>query len=323
MITATTPPAAAAPIASQTPEPVAKNAMAAALDILQKKEDEKKITAPPVDPSAPAKPEEPAKPEAKEDPQSKRFAALAKRETALVKRDQELKSREAALTEKEKTLGNWDQRESDRKKEVALNPLKALEYYGISYQQVTDFILQGERPTPGMEVKAVRDELQDFKKQAEDERNKLIEDQKRAVQAEHEDTLKRFKENVSDFVKTNADKYELTAMEPDSVDIIVATIEEHFQRTKAATGKGIVLSKDEAADLVEKHFEAEHLKRAQAKKFAKANPEPQPEPKAKPPSAATQQPTLTNNMSPTTPSVTPALTDSDRIKRALAHLNKT
>jgi hypothetical protein len=264
-------------------------------------------------------PEGDEKPENK-DPLSPKFAALAKRETQLVKRDKELKAREAALQEKESKLGSWEQREAERKKEVEQNPLKALEYWGLTYKDLTEFVLNGETPTPDSQVKVLETRLSEFEKKAEEQRKAEDEAKKKADESEHEETITQFRKSCETFVTENAETYELINLYG-GTPVVLATIEQYFQSTHDPdAGKvGKVLSFKEACELVEKYYEDEAKKLERTKKFAKASPEPKQDPTQDPPAPSR---TLNNNMSSSAPSLLPAKTENDRMARALAALDK-
>jgi hypothetical protein len=263
-------------------------------------------------------PETPEKP-ADKDPLSSKFAALSKRETLLVKRDRELKAREASLQEKESKYSNYDKLEADRKKEVALNPLKALEYYGLTYKDLTEFVLNGETPTPDSQVKVLETRLSEFEKRAEEERKAKEEADKKSVESEHEATLKQFRESCESFVKENSETYELINLYG-GTPVVIATIEQYFADSMDPETKvGKVLSFKEACDLVEKYYEDEAKKLERTKKFAKASPEPKKDSPQDPPAPSR---TLNNNMSSSAPSLLPAKTENDRMQRALAALDK-
>src|SRR5271166_1356124 len=86
-----------------------------------------------------------------------RFAALAKKERAIQKQLAEVKQREAKAKE-------WE----TLKASAASNPLKALEVLGISYEQLTNYILNGQKPTADLQVKQVQDELAKLKQDQAD-----------------------------------------------------------------------------------------------------------------------------------------------------------
>lgn len=245
------------------------------------------------------KPAEPKKEEATKAPGADRFAALAKKERAIQQQATALKEREAKLEAFENI-----------QRTATENPLKALEILGISYTQITDFILNDQKPTADLQVTSVRQEMEAMRK----ERALEKEATKKAQEDEHSRTLKQFHAEVDNFIATNAEQYELTALYK-GAEIVQATIEQHFALTQK------VLSIKEAADLVEAYFEDQVRAASSAKKFqAKQAPETPGQPKKE--MERTKAPTLNNGMVSSAPSLLPAKTEADRINRALAALEK-
>jgi len=240
---------------------------------------------------------------------SSRFAALAKREKSIVRRAQEIKQVEQKLQEQAKTL-----EEKMKIFEVAkTNPMEALKQLGLSYQDITNFVLNDSKITPDTEIKHVRTELESFKKQQEEKERLRLESETQRAQLEAQEVINDFKSNINEFLTSKPDDYELTTLH-EAQELVYATIEEHFNNTKR------VLSIKEAADLVEKYLEerieastktkklSSKFKLADSKAEEKASPAPSK--------------TLTNQMSSSAPSMLPAKTESDRIKRAMAALEQ-
>lgn len=244
-------------------------------------------------------PEEKKPEAAKAPPGADRFAALAKKERAIQQQATALKEREAKLADFESI-----------KQKATSNPLEALKILGISYEQITEFILNGQKPTPDLQVSAVKQEIDALRKERELEKEAA----KKAQEEEHSRTMEQFRAEVGNFIKTNAEQYELTALY-NGESIVEATIEQHF----AATQK--VLSIKEAADLVEAYFEDQVKAASQAKKFqAKQEPKAPGQPAKE--MERTKAPTLNNGMTSSAPSLLPAKTEADRVQRALAALEK-
>jgi len=267
---------------------------------------------------------QPKEPEKKEDPLSQRFAMLARREQGIVKAQQDLKAKEAELAKREETLGSAGSLESQRKKEVAENPLKALEYYGVTYEQLTNFILQGEKATPEMTASKIVDEkFEAFKKQQEEEKAAAAAKEREDLEKQHQETLEQFRTDVQDFVKSHSEEYELINLY-NQAPLVISTIEQHFEATSKDGKPGKILSFKEAADLVEKYLEDEAMKAMATKRLsAKGAPQPKVDPaKAGEAETPAQQRTLTNTMSSSAPSLLSPKTEQERMERALAALTR-
>lgn len=237
-------------------------------------------------------------------PGADRFAVLAKQERALRQREQAVKA--AAVKQAE-----WEKARA----EATQNPLKALEALGLSYEQITQFMLNGSKPTPELELQGVKQEIAAFRKEQEDKAIALKVEQESKAKAEYQATLSGFNQEVTDFIKSNADTYELTAMYQGE-SIIAATIEQHFANTKK------ILSIKEASELVEKYFEEQVQAAQKSKKFqAKQQPKEESQPRREQ-AAKSSAPTLSNELTSSAPSLLPAKTENDRLRRAMAALEQ-
>jgi hypothetical protein len=186
---------------------------------------------------------------------------------------------------------------------------------GLSYEQITQFMLNGQKPTPELEMQSIKQEIEKLRTETAEKERIAKQAQEQAAKAEYQRTLAEFSQEISDFVKTNADTYELTAMYQGEA-IVQATIEQHFANTKK------ILSVKEAADLVEKYFEDQVAAAQKAKKFqAKQTPKEDGQSKREP-GTKQSSPTLSNEMTSSAPSLLPAKTEQDRISRAMAALNR-
>jgi hypothetical protein len=264
---------------------------------------------------------------APEPKEAQRFAALAKREAALVKRDRELKAQiESDRAQLAKERAEFEAWKSQKAEEDALwqsDPVEGLKRRGYDYDKLTQHVLNQGKPTPDkIATRVVREELEAFRReQAEKAKEQQEAADKAAREREQktfEETLAQFHDDVTKFCQTEGDKYELINLygKP-AVDIVLATIEKHFQETSKA-GQPKILSKEEAADLVEKYLEGEAQRISQAKKLtAKATPQPTQEETSQSKEAPLR--TLNNNLTPTTTPASPTyITREERLKRALA-----
>jgi hypothetical protein len=252
----------------------------------------------------------------KEEPLSSRFAALARKEKAALKRAQEVKAREAEIEAREAKVREQEESYTLGKKD----PIAALKRLGWSYEDITNHILNDQKPTPESEIKSVREEMAQWRKQQEEEKEKerlSLEDKKKA---DYDRAIEDFKSEMNEYIEQNTETYELINLH-EQQELVYATIEEHYQTTLNA-GKPKILSNKEACDLVESYLESQLEKLAQTKKFKSKYSAPQPEAEGQD-KGATPVKTLTNNMqSSAAPSSLPAKTEQERLQRALAALSK-
>lgn len=263
-------------------------------------------------------PVEPPKPE----PASPQFELLAKKEAQIVRAQMESKrEREEIAKEREAMAKDREefQRYQERKKLAKLNPTVALEDYGLTYEELTDFQLRGGTPPGEVIAKSVKEQLEAFKKEHEERFTKEREEQKRLSEEQAALQIEEFKVNMTDYIKEQTDAFELIN-QYEQYDLVYQTIAEHWEKTKGEQ-RPRVLSTKEAAELVEKYLEDLVDKGLKSKKFSnKLKPE---EPAPQTPQKMHEQmaKTLTNSMNSTSvPSGLPKQTEDDRIRRALAAL---
>jgi len=241
---------------------------------------------------------------------SDKFAVLARKEAEVYRRAQAVKQQQAELARQAEEIKAFQ----EMKRNARLNPVDALKQLGLTYEEITEYLMNDNKPTPSAEVMSLKQELEEFKRQQTSEQKRLMEQQRAAAEAEQQQIVEQFREEVADYVAKHADTYELTALY-EGANLVSQVIEEHFKQTQK------LMDVSEAARLVEEHFE-ELARKAQAtKKFAVTQQ------KAASPQAPTQGDapklgrTLTNDLtaSAAANSQRPR-SDGDRIAAALARL---
>lgn len=240
-----------------------------------------------------------------------KFNELLKKEKMLYRTKQSLTQKEQAILVKEKAL-------ADKEAKLAAaqtNPLEALKYLGWTVDQINQFALENKIPVD-KHVMDVRNELESFKKQQIEEKQKALEEAQKQASAETQIVIDNYREQIKEAIVKQPEKYELTNLYDDNFETVYEVISQHF----ASTNK--VLSIEEAADLVEKYYEEEIEKGIKTKKLASRYPRPEPSGNEKKEAAGVEPRTLTNSMnSPAGPGLPPAKNEEDRMKRALAALD--
>lgn len=270
---------------------------------------------------AEAKPEE-TKPDGQV---SKAWAALAKKEKGLSLQAKKLSDERAAIEAERKELESFrSQRQS-----IKMNPAALLEAeLGKDwYDKITEFRLNGNKPTAELVAASLDEKLEAFKREQEDAKKRQADEQQKQADVERQEAMTKFRSDAIDFVKSKGDEYELTALY-ESEDLVPAIIEKHFNDTTERDEQGRfvkpgkVLSFKEAADLVEKHLEEKHAKARAAKKFqAQTQPTDPVAPKREDPQH--RRATLSNDMTASTPAaLPPPRSDEERRERALAAYEK-
>lgn len=217
-----------------TPDPKAESPLAPSAEV---------ASAAPATGSPPAAPASPP-----EDDRIRRgFAALSRKEKALREKERLIKTAEETTKRLEALQGK-----------AMANPIEFLKEFGLSYEQLTDYILGTEKPAPTPEdrVKALEERLEKEAREAKDARE-------RAASEATERSIANYKEQIlKPGIKGNADKYELINARGDEGSELVFEVIEQYH---AQNGK--VLAWHEAADHVEKALEDEARKLLSLKKF--------------------------------------------------------
>lgn len=262
---------------------------------------------------------------------TERFGALARMEQQNVRERQAIgKEKQTIALEKARLEGlstEFTSLKSKVSEDEALwkvNPLEALKRRGYNYDQITQLQLNDGRPTPEMVAKKTVEEVLAEERKKTEAAKEVEKEKLTAVEKERfEQVLANFKQEVQDFytASENTDAYELINLH-DAGEVVVATIEEHFQRTKKA-GKPQIMGIKQACDLVEKYLEERIEKSTQTKKWvSRATPAPadaatQQNGEAKPNPINVQPRTITNNLTSSAQGSRP-LSRDERIKRAMA-----
>lgn len=235
-----------------------------------------------------------------------------------------LASQFAALSRKDretqKTIEQWKpviaeaKAFADAKKELSTSGgvLKALDLLGVTYEQLTNAMIgKSQKPKSETELAELKARL-DANEKAASERDAS------EKKAQADATINEFKESISEFVSTNAAKYELIK-ESQSENLVFEVIELAYKQSVEA-GRPSILSIDEACQRVEAHLDAQVAKIVTLNKV-KSRMNPTPPAPAKPEPTKTETPTLTNADANATKMVrTRELSDSEAIAEAAKHL---
>lgn len=248
-----------------------------------------------------------------------RFSVLARKEAELNRQRQKLREEKAEIERAAQAAREFE----EKKARAKLNPIDALKDLGLTYEQVSEFVVNDNKPTVSAEVQAIRDEIQRLREEQQKEKEESQRIAQERLQQEQEQVIENFNNDVINHVVANPQKYEFT-LANDAAHYVPEIIEKHFLST------GELLSVDKAAEIVESHFEEIANKVAQAAKFRerllKTNAQSKA-PATTPASVSSVAPakkpvTLSNAMTASSSSqVTTRRTEQDRIRAALAHLD--
>lgn len=229
-----------------------------------------------------------------EGPKAAAFAALTRREKELTLREKstkeslaakeaELEKRAAEITGRAEQLGSLD----GLLKLAREKPTEFFKKTGLTYQQLTEAVLsEGQPPTADDRVAKLEAELAADRAERAKNAEQAKLDAAAAARAQDDRAIEAFKGHVSQFVKANAETYELVAAE-DATDLVYDVVEAYYAEHKQ------VLTVEQAAERVEVYLEAEARKKYSGSKKLASLFQPPP-----PPPAATLGAALANSATP-------------------------
>lgn len=236
-------------------------------------------------------------PSKSEDLASSRFAAFAKKEQKLVHDREALQKERAEWEPKKVELEKFYNQAKTFEELRQKDPVAALKSVGFSDADIVNMMVDQvvTELTPEQKAaKAASDEIQKFKD--EQAKEKLT-----AQQQRDQELIVKFKTEISDIIKKEADKLEYCAFYGEvAEDAVYRLVAMHLQRT------GEMISAEEAASEMEKFYEETDKAMAKLKKrqpaAPPAPPAAPPTPPAAPPSRAAS---LTNRATATVASTVP------------------
>jgi hypothetical protein len=277
-------------------------------------------TPPPTDaPNGEDKAPEPTpEPEKKiEEEVSSKFAALAKKDKAISRRAQEIAAQEKAAKDLLAKAEAENKKFEAMRQKARENPIEAMKELGLTYEQVTEFILNKEKPTPDMAISQLREEIQELRRIREDEKKKAEEDTRTAQERQNQEVIANFQSSIGDFVQSNAADYELiNFLDKKGLIDAKALIFRGIQMVHQ--DKGVVPTIKEGADGVQTYLLGEIESLIENVKYFKdkySKPAPEPE---KTPDGSIVTKTISNDMGSGMATSLPAMTEEQRIQRALA-----
>ena len=170
----------------------------------------------------------------------RKFAALSRKEKALRERELEL----------DKKYGNKE-KELPLERRIRANPLKALEELGLDYDKLTELALNDGRLTPDMQMKLMREELEnDYKEKFNSLEERINAKEKMEEEAKYDAVKQGFVGEIESFINENQSDLEYVAHN-EATDVVYDVIEEHYNET------GRILDIKEAVEAVESYLEEE------------------------------------------------------------------
>ena len=253
---------------------------------------------------------------AKKELDSAKFAALARRERDLVGRDLDLKKKQQEYDAKIKEYDDYQ----NFKKSAKLDPLKAIESLGLSYEEITGHMLNGNKPTTETKVEELERQLKEFQEGLTKKERDALEADKEEKQKQADRYLEEFKGELNSFIDSTPEEYDLINLY-DQKEEVLKVIQANLEKT------GKILSNKEAADLVKDYLLEMTNKgvatKAYQAKYGATSPAPQAGDKKQEIDSATAK-SLSNSLTANAgTSLLPPKTERERMERALAALSKT
>lgn len=171
-----------------------------------------------------------------EDPKDLR---LRQQFVALTKKEREILQRQQALSEREKRVTEWE----EKKKNAKSKPLDWLKEGDLDLDYLTSYVLNDNKPTESMEVKELRTQLEQVKKE-------IAERDAKAKAKEEELVIREFKSDMTHFIKSAGEKYELIQAN-DAYETVYNVINLHYEQT------GKIMSFEDASNRTEAWLEGQ------------------------------------------------------------------
>jgi len=263
-------------------------------------------TAAPVE-AAPPTPTVP-EPSVEEQKFAAKFAALSRKEKQLRAREREMEARlkqfESSSQSKEKELEGVKNLPERLKKD----PLGVMKELGLTYEQLTEMVLNDGKPTQDMHLKEA---MSPIEKKLADLEAKLAEKEAKEQEERLNSTKTGFMKSLKDFVGADPVAYEMIEAEA-AHDLVYDVIERHYNQKMAEyqeefgeapdveTANTFILSNKVAADAVEKYL-LDNAKKLVERNKVKSFLQPTPAQSKPQPGTQVGTKTLSNTASTTVP----------------------
>lgn len=217
---------------------------------------------------------------------SKEFEELARRERAARETTEHSKALETQLAELRGELNaSKGLSQADLSAEARKNPLQFLEKFGLTYEDLTNTVLNNDKAPPDLQlrndVQDLRNELRDLKKERESDANT------RKEQSES-DQYNKFIDDINQFVDNNSDDFELIRLQS-AQQLVGDVIKESYRATNQ------IMPYKDACQVVEDHLEKQVRNSMRSRKFTTEAPPPEPAPQeTATPTGSPRPKTLTN-----------------------------
>ncbi len=254
---------------------------------------------------------------AEKDDFTEKFMRLARRERAFQQQQAEFK---AKMTEFEKMKAEYDEYKA-KKSTWKENPYDFLEHNGISYDELTHYLLEHGKPADPQQELLQR--LERLEKEKELERERIEKAKEEQIEAERQRTVEGYRGIVEKFIDSG--EYELVKANG-ATDLVMEVMRQRYEHDLKTNGEAKLMELSDACALVEEHLESEIQKLKELNKVKALFQAQKEDPKqslfgqqaSKPQSVTT---TLTNSMRAASEAATPQHrkpTNEESLKAAAA-----
>jgi len=190
---------------------------------------------------------------------SKEFEELARRERAVRGANQERKDLRKKVEELEAQSTHRNEMESLNRL-AKENPVEFINKFGLSYDDITNTILNENKPAPEL---AMRNEIGQLQSQLAEMKQSMEAREKAEVQSQEEAQYNKIIDQINNFVSDSGDDFELIRMQ-DAQPLVLDVIREHYGTNQK------VMPYRQACQLVENHLEQAVRTAMAASRFQKA-----------------------------------------------------
>lgn len=262
---------------------------------------------PPNGATGPTTPAEPPKPSAAETDYQQRLASLQKEQRRINAERMAFKAEQEAFAKERDEMAKVRALLADAKK----RPIDYLKAGGLTYEDLTNAQLNDGKPDAALLAKDAYSEVEKLRAEMREAESKRLEELRKAQEAQKQQARVEFRDEISDYVKANAEKFELCSLNDNSANVILAVIEDEFEKS----GNAKLLTIEEGAAKVEAFLEQQARKLSAAKKLTAATQVSQP-------NSSGPLRSITNDMTASTQARSKPRSEREREAAALAALSK-
>lgn len=255
-----------------------------------------------------------------------KFAALSRREKAVKQRERAADAKIAELEAKLKEMeGPKKEEKAPLEYRLKKDPFNTLKEIGMDFETLTRMALNDGKHTPELQSKLISEELEQkleakygsMIKQLEEKLTKKEEQEKKERE---EYQVQAYKNQISDFIKQNAEKFELIAAEDNGAEEIYKTILEDYNAKIEANGEveeDEIMTFEDAANKIEERLLEQAKKRVNLSKIQKLlGASQKTETQSEPKQGKKVSPTLSNEQSQVQGAKKQFLSDEESRKEA-------